>query len=99
MLDDLSVVVESEDLYPGPIVVARPLPKAVRHSIVALRDDPLEGNSLAWILSRHAFKIIDEGLLAVRHGRIVLSVSAAGAFRDGLSGLALVCSDAATVEA
>ena len=46
MLDDLAVVVQAEDVDPGPVAVTRPLLVAVENDVVALGDGPLEVDAL-----------------------------------------------------
>ena len=47
---DPTLLVESEDVDPCPIAIARALLVAVQHHVVALRKHPLELHPLAWIL-------------------------------------------------
>ena len=58
--------------------------------IVAFRDHMFKFNMLTRILSGHAFKVINEGLFAVRDRRIVLRVRVAGESSNRLRRVALI---------
>ncbi len=85
-----AVVLQAEDVDTGVVVIAGPDLVAVEHDEVALGDDPLELLALAWILARHAFEVVDEGLLRVPDVRVVLDADVAREPLDGLGGMAPV---------
>src|SRR6185503_1652258 len=60
VLDDLSLLVESEDVDPRPVAIARPVLVAVQHHVVALTDHAFELNPLARVLECHPFEILHE---------------------------------------
>src|SRR5260221_14130955 len=78
MLDDLARLGQAEDVDPGIILVPRPMLEAVKDHVIALGQDAPELDALAGIFARHAFEIVDEGLLAVAHAGVVLDVVVAG---------------------
>lgn len=75
MLDDLSIAIESKDVYASPICMPGPLLVAMQNDEVILSQHPPELNALAGILSGHAFEILNERILAVSDHWIVLSVA------------------------
>src|SRR5438067_5445742 len=92
MLDDLALRVHTEDVDPSPIpiLVGRPLLMAVKNHVVSFSYDPLEVHPFARILPRHPLKVLNEGLLAIRHMGIVLDVSGACVMRNCVGRPALI---------
>jgi hypothetical protein len=90
MFDDPSPVVEPENIDPRVIVISRPVLEAVKNDIVTLGDSPLDLNSLAGPLARHALEIGDEAVLSRRDVRIVLNIVFTDVSLDGLVRPALV---------
>ena len=83
VLNDLSVVIQPEDVDPCPVAVLWPVLVAVKDHEVVVRQDPAELHALAWILARHSFEVLDEGLLPVCHDGIVLDVRCSNVRLDG----------------
>jgi hypothetical protein len=48
VLDNLPVVIDSEDVNPGPITVVRPVLKVMQHHEVAIGQDAAELHAFAW---------------------------------------------------
>ena len=92
MLDDLAILVETEDIDSCPIFVAiaGPLLVTMQHNAVALGDDSLEVHQFPGVLLRHPLEIVDERLLPVCYVRIVLDVHITHVPLYRLSRLALV---------
>jgi hypothetical protein len=90
MLDDLSVVVQAEDVHARPVGVACPLLITVQNHIVCFSDNTLELDMLAGVFTRHALEVFDEGLLPVSNRRVVLDVHIANMALDRLGWLALI---------
>ena len=74
MLDDLPLVVETEDVHAGVPAVAGPALVAVQDDVAGLGDHQFELHRLAWIIPRHLLEMVDEGLFAVADVRVVLDV-------------------------
>ena len=74
----------------GVIVIPRPMLKAMQDNVVSFGHDPLELDTFARVLSRHALKVIDERLLAISDTGIVLDVDLTDELLIGVGGLALV---------
>src|SRR5688500_16854765 len=70
VLDDLAVLIESENIDPRPVAVAWPVLEAVKDNVVALGNHPAELHPLAGVLSCHALEIRDERGFAVSHHRV-----------------------------
>ncbi len=75
MLDHLPVFVQPEDVDARPIGSARPHLMAVQHDVVPLCNDPHEPHLLAWVLPCHPVEVVNEGVLAVCHHRVVLRIA------------------------
>src|SRR3954452_16220647 len=90
VLDDLSVLIEAEDVHPCPVPISWPLLAAMEDDVFALRDGADEMHFLPRVLLRHPGEVGDEGILSVRNARIVLRVSIADVLLDGVRGAALV---------
>jgi len=90
VFDDLSPVVEPEDVDPRIIVISRPVLEAVKNDILTLGDHPLDLDPLAGPLARHPLEITDKTVLARRDVRIVLNIVVADIQLDRLFRLALV---------
>jgi hypothetical protein len=63
---------------------------AVEDNIIAFSYDPLEVHTFAWIVPSHTLEVLNEGLLAIRHMRIVLDVGGACVLFDRVRRFALV---------
>src|SRR5512134_1114397 len=63
---------------------------AVEDYIIAFSYDPLEVHTFARIVPGHPVKVVDKGLLAIRHMRIVLDVGSTCVLFDRVRGSALV---------
>src|SRR5512134_270682 len=63
---------------------------AVEDYIVAFSYDPLEVHTFARIVPGHPVKVVNEGLLAIRHMRIVLNVGSTCVLFDRVRGSALI---------
>ena len=87
MLNDLSFVIQPEDVNPRPVAVVRPVLIAVQDDEVAVGQDATELHALAGILARHPLEVFDEGVLAVRDNRIVLGVRRTHVTAHGFSRL------------
>ena len=74
MLDDSAVLVESEDVDSGVVVISRPLLMTVENDMVSLRERPLEYDSLAGVFGGHPLEVVDESLLTIGNIWIVLDV-------------------------
>ena len=74
VLDDLSGIVESEDVDASVFVVARPGLVAMQNNEIVLCDRPFELNALAGVVRGHALEVLDERLLSIAHLRVVLGV-------------------------
>ena len=85
VLDDLSGIVESEDVDASVIVIARPGLVAMQNNEIALCDHPFELNALAGVVRGHALEVLDERLLSVAHSRVVLRVGVADIGFNGFS--------------
>ena len=90
MLNDLAILIEAEDIDPGPIVVAGPLLVTVQHNVISLCNDSFELHAFPRVLQRHAGKVLDERFLAVRYCGVVLDVQISSILLDGLLRLALI---------
>jgi hypothetical protein len=77
VLDDLPLIVHSEDIYPRPISVIRPVLIAVEDNEGALREHAAKFDALARILARHALEVLDEGIFPIGDDRIVLCIPCA----------------------
>jgi len=87
VLNNLSLVIQSEDVDPCPVAVAGPLLETVKDDEVPFRQDAAKLHVLAWILARHPFEVLDEGLFAVSHDWVVLGVGRSDVTPDGFSRL------------
>ena len=65
MLDDLAVVVETEDVHSGVVVVSGPGLAAVQDYMVGVSERTDDFHMLAGIVGSHALEVVDERLLAV----------------------------------
>ena len=76
VLDDLATFIEAEDVNARPILVCvcGPLLVAMQDNKVSFSDGSLEVHALSWVLQRHAFEVLDEGLLSVGNVWVVLGV-------------------------
>jgi len=74
MLNNLSAVIEPEDVDARPIGITGPFLSAVQDDVLPFGNDGPKLNTLAGILTRHAFKVGDKRILAVRNGGVVLPV-------------------------
>ena len=90
VLDDLAGGIETEDVNPCPVVIARPMLEAVKDDEFVLGDHVPELDPLAGVLARHPLEIFDERVLAVADPGVVLRVRRADVAGDRLFGLALV---------
>jgi hypothetical protein len=92
VLNDLALSVDTEDINPSPVLVlvGRPLLMAVENDIVSFRYNPLELHTFARVVLGHPVEVVNEGLFAIRHMRIVLNVCGACIPFDCLSGSALI---------
>lgn len=90
MFDDLAVFIQPEDVDSRPILITRPELKAVQDDQISLGNHAPKFNFLARICQRHSLEIVDEGLLAVSHGGVVLNIDVAGIFLNRLARFALV---------
>src|SRR4029079_12836922 len=90
MLDDSTIIVQSEYIDACPIRIAGPLLVAMQNHKVAFGDRPFKLYPLARILACHTNEVFDESVLAVRNHWIVLNVGRAGISFESFSGLALV---------
>jgi len=86
----LSLLVESEDVNPCPLAIARPVLVAVKHDVIAFTDHAFELNALARVLACHPFEIFHERSFAIGHHRIVLRVGRADVLSDGFRWTAFV---------
>ncbi|MEA2732761.1 MAG: hypothetical protein QOF70_7236, partial [Acetobacteraceae bacterium] len=78
MLNDLSSIVQPEDIDARPCMIARPFLAAMKDNVISFRDHPHELDIFAGIIAGRLFKIIDETGFAVRYAGIVLDVITAG---------------------
>src|SRR5258708_15952546 len=85
-----SLLIQTEDVDPCPVRVARPLLPRVQRDEVAFFQRAHEVNALARVVPGHALEVRDEPLLAVGHDRIVLGICGADVFLDCLARSALV---------
>jgi hypothetical protein len=92
MLNDLSVVIESEDVdtCPFAIFIGGPELLTMENNVIALGNRPFEIDALSRIFVRHLFEVLDERLFAVRDERIVLDVHVPGISLDGFGRFALI---------
>lgn len=90
VFDNLAVVIQPEDVNPGPIAVAGPFLMTVQNDVIPLGDDAPEVGALAGIFPRHLREVLDEGLLPVGHRRVVLNIDIPNMLLDGLGRLALI---------
>ena len=90
MLDDLAVLIETEDVDPSPVSITGPFLMAMQHDEVALGDDTLEVDALPGELPRHSLEVLDERVLAVGYFRVVLNVLFARVLLDGLGRTTLI---------
>jgi hypothetical protein len=74
VLDDLAVLVESENIDARIVVIAGSVLKTMEHHEVAFSYRSLELDTLAGILPGHSLKVFDKRLLAVADMGIVLSI-------------------------
>jgi hypothetical protein len=87
MLHDLAIIIEPENIDPGPIAITRPLLMAMQDDVVPFGDHTLEMYALTRILLRHPRKILDESSLTVGHRWVVLNVNVARVPLDSFGGL------------
>src|SRR5688500_3016061 len=90
MLDDLAVVIQSEDVDASPIAVAWPLLVAMQYDVIPFGNHALEVDAFAGIFLRHPRKVCDKRVLAIRYRWVMLNVDISDVARDRFSGLALV---------
>jgi hypothetical protein len=90
VLDDLPVLVETENINPSIVVIARPLLMTVEYHPVSLRYRPFEMYFLARIPRIHSLEIVNERFLTIADFRIVLDILVADIFLYGFSWSALV---------
>ena len=74
VLDDFSLLINSEYIYSRVVVIAVPVLKAMDNNISSLCQDPLYLDALPRPLPGHAFKICYESLFPRFHMRVVLYV-------------------------
>jgi hypothetical protein len=84
VLHYFAVIVEPEDINPGPIAIIRLLLMAMQDDVITFGNHSLECNVLARILPRHPLEVGDESLLAVCHSRIMLNIDIADIPLDSL---------------
>ena len=74
VLDDPAIVIEPEDIDASPLAVAWPVLIAVQHNECAVREHPSKLDALAGIFLGHPGEVVNEGILAISHHRVVLRV-------------------------
>ena len=90
VLDDLAVVVQPENVDTRPGMVAWPVLPAVQDDKVAFGDSADEIDALVGELTSCVLKVIDKGLLAIAHARIVLDVFCTNVALDGVTRTRLI---------
>ena len=90
MPDDLAVVVQAEDVHSSPIGAAWPPLITVQDRMISFGNHALKLDVLAGVLTRHAFKVFNEGLFSVSDHRVVLDVLVTDVALDCLGRLALI---------
>ena len=90
MFHNFAVVIEPEDVDPGPIAFPWPFCMHVHDHVIALSDHPHDMRPLSRIRLRHADKVLNERLLPICHARIMLNVQLPDLPRDCFGGLTLV---------
>jgi hypothetical protein len=63
---------------------------AVEHNEVTVGENPAEVDMLSRVLARHALKVLDEGVLAIRDHGVVLGVAVSDVPANGLRGIRLI---------
>src|SRR5947209_6776243 len=74
VFNDFAVVIEAKNIDASPIGVSRPLLITMQDHVVAFGNDPFELDALSWILLSHSSEVVNEGLLAISHCRVMLGV-------------------------
>ena len=74
MLNNLSVVIETEEIHGHVLLALRPRLMGVKRNQVALGNDPNEFDRFFRKLLDHFGEVVNEGLLAVAHRWVVLKV-------------------------
>ena len=77
MLDDLTTVIETEDVDCCIVVIPRPMLKTMKHYQRILRYCPLYFDTFARPLTGHSLKVFDKSSLSGRHMWVVLNVNVA----------------------
>src|SRR5579884_3078132 len=90
MLDHLPVFVQPKDVDARPIGSTRPHLMAVQYDVVPLCNDPHEPHLLARVLLCHPVEVVNEGVLAICHHRVVLRIAVSDVPLDRLGGTAPV---------
>ena len=90
MLDNLSLVIEPNNIDTGPIAISGPVLKAMQDDVVIFGQHSPELNALARVLASHAFELLDERILPVGDHRIVLGVGRANMATYRFGRLALI---------
>jgi hypothetical protein len=58
MFDNPAVFRQSDAVHAGPVLLARPMPEAVRHDVIAVSNDVLECDRLAGLLASRVLEAI-----------------------------------------
>jgi hypothetical protein len=70
----LPLASSQKSVNPRVVVVARPLSVAKQHNEVVFHDNPLEVDALTRIIVCQSPKVVDEPLLSIPYGRIMLNI-------------------------
>ena len=74
VLHDLAVRVQPKNVNAGPVAIVRPMLMTVEDHEIAVGENPSKLDMLSRVVARHALEILDECVLAVRDGWVVLRV-------------------------
>ena len=85
MLNDLSVIIETEDVNPGVVIVVGPRLVTVEDHVVAVSKHALELDVLTRVPEGRSLEIGYEPFLAVGNTRIVLDVILSDVSLDGVA--------------